>query len=184
MRADGSSRFGENNKYGYFPSVALGWNISNEDFMTNNNLFSNLKLRASWGQAGNQDGIPSNVSLASFVDSRDDDDTYPLDGDEVNFGTIILSAPYRYVPLSLILNGRCPPRPILVWTLAFSAIKSQGRWTISTKWSRTLSYLPIGPIPYNLRRESGPMSPDLEIINNGFEFSLDYRGSIGEDFIF
>ncbi|MEL6651027.1 MAG: SusC/RagA family TonB-linked outer membrane protein, partial [Bacteroidota bacterium] len=57
FRADGSSKFGENNKYGYFPSFALGWNISKESFMSAS-VFSNLKLRASWGQTGNQE-IPA-----------------------------------------------------------------------------------------------------------------------------
>ena len=94
MRADGSSRFGENNKYGYFPSVALGWNIDKEGFMQDNSMFSILKLRASWGQTGNQDGIPSKVSLASFLDSRLDFDTYPIGGDETSladypFGTVL-----------------------------------------------------------------------------------------------
>jgi iron complex outermembrane receptor protein len=64
LRADGSSKFGENNRYGYFPSFALGWNISNEDFMAGS-FFNNLKLRASWGQTGNQE-IPSKITKASY----------------------------------------------------------------------------------------------------------------------
>ena len=60
IRADASSRFGPNNKWGYFPSVSAGWIVSNEDFMKNSNAISNLKLRGSWGQAGNQE-IPNNV---------------------------------------------------------------------------------------------------------------------------
>jgi iron complex outermembrane receptor protein len=54
FRADGSSRFGDNNKYGYFPSVAAAWNLGNEDFIKDGNVFQNLKLRASWGLTGNQ----------------------------------------------------------------------------------------------------------------------------------
>ena len=60
MRADASSRFGPNNKWGYFPSVSAGWIISNETFMENTNWVSNLKLRASWGKSGNQE-IPNNA---------------------------------------------------------------------------------------------------------------------------
>jgi TonB-linked SusC/RagA family outer membrane protein len=52
-RVDGSSRFGANNRYGFFPSVGLGWNVSQEDFWNDNGLISRLKLRASWGQTGN-----------------------------------------------------------------------------------------------------------------------------------
>jgi len=54
VRADGSSRFGENNKYGIFPSVALGWNITDEDFLKNSSKVDLLKLRVSYGQIGNQ----------------------------------------------------------------------------------------------------------------------------------
>jgi len=53
-RADGSSKFSKGNKWGYFPSAALAWRISDEDFMKNNNLISNMKLRASWGMTGSQ----------------------------------------------------------------------------------------------------------------------------------
>ena len=53
-RADGSSKFGEDNKWGYFPSAAFAWRLSNEEFIQSLGLFSNLKLRLSWGQVGNQ----------------------------------------------------------------------------------------------------------------------------------
>ena len=53
IRADGSSRFGADNKWGYFPSGALAWRVSDEPFLENNNLISNLKLRASYGITGN-----------------------------------------------------------------------------------------------------------------------------------
>ena len=54
LRRDGSSRFGENTKYGNFPGVAVGWNITNEDFMKNVTFVDMLKLRAGWGKVGNQ----------------------------------------------------------------------------------------------------------------------------------
>lgn len=53
IRADGSSRFGPNTKYGYFPSASAGWIVSDEDFMKNLTFISELKLRASYGQTGN-----------------------------------------------------------------------------------------------------------------------------------
>ncbi|MCF6180903.1 SusC/RagA family TonB-linked outer membrane protein [Lutibacter sp.] len=55
LRADGSSKFGGNNQYGYFPSAAFAWNISDEDFISDN--ISTLKLRLGWGITGNQDGV-------------------------------------------------------------------------------------------------------------------------------
>ncbi len=70
FRADGSSKFGSNNRYGYFPSVAGKWQISNESFMKANTTFSNLGLRASWGITGNQEfpagSSQEQFSLASF----------------------------------------------------------------------------------------------------------------------
>ncbi len=54
FRADGSSRFGTNNRFGYFPSVSAGWNISEESFMEDTQWLNQLKLRASWGQNGNE----------------------------------------------------------------------------------------------------------------------------------
>ena len=62
-RADGSSKFGENNKYAFFPSAALAWRVSEEGFMSNNNVISNLKLRASYGLTGNSE-IPPYSSLS------------------------------------------------------------------------------------------------------------------------
>ena len=65
MRADGSSRFGKNHKWGYFPSVALGWRISDENFMQSaTGWLDNLKLRLGYGVTGNQDGIGEYKSIA------------------------------------------------------------------------------------------------------------------------
>ncbi|WP_291782613.1 TonB-dependent receptor [Cecembia sp.] len=55
FRADGSSRFGAGNKWGYFPSAAIGYNMSNEPFVNNINWLSTLKLTSSWGLTGNQE---------------------------------------------------------------------------------------------------------------------------------
>ena len=66
MRADGSSKFGKNNKYGYFPAVGARWVVSNEGFMKDSSLFSNLSLRASYGQTGNQE-YPAGSSQEQFA---------------------------------------------------------------------------------------------------------------------
>jgi iron complex outermembrane receptor protein len=57
LRRDGSSVFGENNQWGYFPSASIGWRISNESFMADQHIFDDLKLRGSYGVAGNSNGI-------------------------------------------------------------------------------------------------------------------------------
>ena len=66
IRADGSSKFGENNRYGYFPSIAAAWNIDKESFMQGSGVFSNLKLRVGWGQTGNQE-FPAGVAEITYV---------------------------------------------------------------------------------------------------------------------
>ena len=62
-RADGASKFGENNKYAFFPSTALAWRLSEEEFLKGNSTISNLKVRASYGLTGNSE-IPAYSSLS------------------------------------------------------------------------------------------------------------------------
>lgn len=68
-RADGSSKFGENNKWGFFPSLALAWKLKEEDFLKDFDKISQLKVRASIGQSGN-DQIQPYSSLATLGDSK------------------------------------------------------------------------------------------------------------------
>jgi TonB-linked SusC/RagA family outer membrane protein len=63
LRADASSRFGLSRRWGYFPSVGLGWRLSEENFVRDLNLFDELKFRGSWGLTGNQAGISDFASL-------------------------------------------------------------------------------------------------------------------------
>jgi len=72
FRGDGSSRFGENNRWGTFPSAAVAWRLSEEDFTPD--LFTNLKLRLSWGKTGNQE-IGEFASFSSFGNAQ-----YNFDG--------------------------------------------------------------------------------------------------------
>ncbi len=65
VRADGSTRFGKNKKVGYFPSFALGWNLSRENFLSNVDFLDNLKLRGSWGKTGNQE-VPNKVTHPTY----------------------------------------------------------------------------------------------------------------------
>lgn len=83
FRADGSSRFSRDNKWGYFPSAALAWRISDEEFMKGINFISDLKLRTSIGQSGNT-AIPSYLTLSTIG-------TYfsPMDGVTPNYGVVV-----------------------------------------------------------------------------------------------
>jgi len=181
MRADGSSKFGKNNKYGYFPSIGLGWNIHNENFMADNTLFTNLKLRASWGQTGNQDGIDSKVSLASFVDSKNNNDTYPLDPnastlDDYPFGTVAVRT----------------DNPDLKWEVATMTTVGLDFGLLNNRLTGSLEYFKkVTSDVVLFAFKIDPIQPtekfwtnieDMEIQNSGIEFALDYSSDITQDF--
>jgi iron complex outermembrane receptor protein len=65
FRADGSNKFGANNRYSYFPAIAALWRVSDESFMKDNRVFSNLALRVGWGQTGNQ-SFPAGSALDRY----------------------------------------------------------------------------------------------------------------------
>lgn len=180
MRADGSSKFGANNKYGYFPSVALGWNMINESFLSSSSFISNLKLRASWGQTGNQEGIDNKVSLASYVDTKGDNDTYPLNPD----ASTIDDYPF----------GRVPARkanPDLKWEVSTQTNIGVDFGLLNNRLSGSLDYFnkvtsdvvlfanKIDPIQPTQKIWTN--IPDMEIRNSGLEFALDYRNMISDD---
>ena len=161
IRADGSTRFGENNKYGYFPSFAAGWNLTREKFMENVSLINNLKLRASWGQTGNQE-VPNKITQASYTQSASSG--YYLDG-------------------TTLVNGVTVNRtanPNLKWELVeqynigtdFELLKSKLYGSIEYYNKTTKD--PILYIP------SEPLSPTsmvwknvgAQIVNKGVEFTL------------
>ncbi|WP_454802055.1 SusC/RagA family TonB-linked outer membrane protein [Mucilaginibacter phyllosphaerae] len=171
FRADGSSRFGPNNKYGYFPSVAAGWTVSEEPFY--NSLLgeqSTVKLRATWGKSGNYN-IPnygylqtlSNPTGVVFGNGQVASATYPNgltdpnlsweSTSQYNFGAEFGLLKGR---LSLIANYYISKSTDLLYNQPISAIS--GATTILT----------------NLRNS--------EIRNTGFDFQLDGRAVQSKDF--
>ena len=81
LRYDGSSKFGTNNRYALFPAVSAGWRISSEHFMADNNTFSDLKLRASWGRNGSLASI-SSLSAQTYFGSDYNITSYGIHGNE------------------------------------------------------------------------------------------------------
>ncbi len=94
FRRDGSSKFGTENKYGNFPSVAFAWRASQEDFIQNLNVFSNLKVRIGWGITGNQE-IGSKHSLFSIGTSTGARSI--MDGSTVIPGYVLLKTPNQAI---------------------------------------------------------------------------------------
>jgi len=165
LRADGSTRFGKNNKYGYFPSFALGWTLSREDFIKDITAISDLKLRASWGQTGNQE-VPNKITQASY--------------------SLSTNSGYYLYDDHTVINGVTVNRtanPDLKWELVeqYNIGVDFDFW--SSKLYGSLEYYnkttkdPILNIP------SEPLSPtttvwknvDARIVNKGFEFMLGSR---------
>lgn len=89
-RADGSTKFGENNKYGYFPSVGVAWRLIEEDFIQNLGVFDNLKFRVGWGLTGNQE-IPNKISLLAIGTTANAN--YFFDGENLSTGTTFIRTP-------------------------------------------------------------------------------------------
>ncbi|MDE7005974.1 MAG: SusC/RagA family TonB-linked outer membrane protein, partial [Alistipes sp.] len=85
MRADGSSRFVGDNRWGYFPSAAAAWNIAQENFLKDSNVVSALKLRLGWGITGQQD-FDDRYAARSYAEiSKDPATQYPLGPDQWYF---------------------------------------------------------------------------------------------------
>ncbi|WP_288373160.1 TonB-dependent receptor [uncultured Algoriphagus sp.] len=176
FRADGSSKFGENNKYGYFPSFALGWNVTKEDFMANS-IFDNLKIRTSWGQTGNQE-IPSKITKASFSEDRlatgaGSLNTYPIDTD----GTTLDSYPYGIVFTRLA-------NPNLQWEVSTQFDIGIDFAFLDNRLTGTLDY--FNKVSSNILLEVVPADPvqptstfwdnidNMKINNSGIELALNY----------
>ena len=78
IRRDGSSVFGDGHKWGTFPSLSLAWNITEEEFMKNQNFFSNLKLRAGYGISGNAMGFGAYTAVPTYGSTGDVMDGYVM----------------------------------------------------------------------------------------------------------
>ena len=177
FRADGSSKFGENNKYGYFPSFALGWNLSKEEFMANS-FFNNLKVRTSWGQTGNQE-IPSKITKASFSEVRLANgsgslNTYPIDTQ----GNTLSSYPYGIVFTRLA-------NPDLQWEVSTQFDAGIDFSFFDSRIDGTLDY--FNKVSSNILLEVVPPDPiqptstfwdnieNMKIYNSGIELALNYN---------
>lgn len=78
IRRDGSSVFGDGHQWGTFPSISLAWNITEEEFMKSQNLFSNLKLRAGYGVSGNAMGFGAYTAVPTYGSTGDVKDGYVM----------------------------------------------------------------------------------------------------------
>jgi TonB-linked SusC/RagA family outer membrane protein len=167
MRRDGSSRFGTNNRFGYFPSFSLGWVPSKEGFWKENKVVNFLKLRGGYGVTGN-DAL-GDFRYVSLVSS----------GRNYTFGTTDQSI-IGWSPAAL-------SNPDLKWeetrqtNIGFDATLFTD-FTISAEYykKKTVGVLQTPDIPLYVGAAGGPTQNVGDMENTGFEFELGYRKKIGE----
>lgn len=169
VRRDGSSRFGTNNKWGYFPSAAVAWKMDKEEFIRNLNLFSILKMRLGYGRTGN-DQIGNYASYALMATTR-----LTLDGSTNTAGTH--------------LNQNAPENPLLKWEttsqynlgLDMGFFNSRLMVTVDAYYKKTNDLL----INKNFPLYSGFISGQVNlgsIENKGIEFEITSRNITGKNF--
>lgn len=150
IRADGSSRFGKDNRYGYFPSVGVKWNINNEDFMKGNGTFTTLAIRGSYGITGNQE--------------------YPAGSSQEQFGFTA----YNTVGQTIVANPSLKWEKTLAYNIgadfSFAAGKIFGSFDYYNKNTQDILFqtTAIQPAPSSIYFINIPAN----IINSGVEFAL------------
>ncbi len=163
LRYDGSSRFAQPVRWGLFPSASAGWRISEEAFLKNNTVVNNLKLRASWGQVGNQ-----NVALYQYA-ATIGTSAYFFDGQ---------SNPTAFYQGS--------PNPNLTWetkttaNLGVDAEFFRGKLALTADvfQDRTRDILLTPPVP-DTYGQSAPVQNIGIVQNRGWELALSHRNSLG-----
>ncbi len=170
VRRDGSSRFGPNNRFGTFPSVSVGWNISNEEFLRDVHWLDALKLRASWGQNGNEN-IGDFAYLATIS-------TYGLSypfGSQITTGNLAVGA----APTKVV-------NPDLKWETSeqtdigvdLHLLGCLG-FTFDYYIKETKDLLVTTPVPLMLGN-SFPTANAGNVRNSGVEFAVDFQRQFGK----
>lgn len=174
-RYDGSSRFAKGNRWGFFPSVSLGWNIHREKFMQKTEGFlSNLKLRASYGLLGNQ----ANAALYTFAS------TMSINGGLGNY--IFSDGRHMYTNPPAVVN------PNTTWEkvesknigLDFGFFGNALTGTVDIFQRDTKDMLGPGYDFPDMFGAAAPQENNANLRDRGWELSLNYRGKIGSDIDF
>lgn len=166
LRRDGSSRFGTNNKFGYFPSASLGWNVTNEPFWPQNKIVNYLKIRGSYGVTGN-DQIGDFQYLSTVGSGRD----YTFSYDNLIIG---------YSP-------NAPSNPDLKWeetsqaNIGFEAtLLDDFRLVFDLYDKRTKGMLQPIILPAYVGANGSPTGNVASMTNKGFELELSWFKRISD----
>jgi TonB-linked SusC/RagA family outer membrane protein len=166
FRYDGSSRFADGKRWGFFPSFSAGWRISEENFLKDSEVISNLKLRASYGKLGNQ-----SIPLFSYVDAVTLGENYNFNGNIVSGAAITRLSD-----------------PDITWeTTNMADIGLEGSFfnnslTFEVDWfsKETSNILRQVSIPAQIGNLTGPFRNIGAVSNSGIEFTLGYQNKIND----
>lgn len=169
FRADGSSRFAQGNRWGYFPSVSVGWVMSNEGFLSSQSWLNFFKLRGSWGQVGNQ-----NIAAFQYLAPVTFANTNYIFGNEEG----------------VLTPGAFPERlgnPDLIWetseqlNIGFDARLLDGRLNVNFDWydKNTKDWLIVAPI-LAIAGADAPFINGGDVNNRGVELVLSYSDRVGD----
>jgi len=170
LRADGSSNFSRGNRWGYFPSASVGWVMSNEEFLKDNERINFLKLRASWGQNGNS-SIPNFQYLGTIA--TDNKNGYYF-GNNMN----------------TLLRGAYPdimPNPDVTWetseqlNIGFDARFLANRLSVAFDWYKksTIDWLVRAPV-LAIYGTDAPYINGGDVENKGLELGLNWNETKGD----
>lgn len=168
IRRDGSSKFGKNNRYGYFPSFSLGWNVPEEKFMENVHWLDQLKLRGGYGVLGNQE--IDNYQYSSTI-------TTGINYPDGNGGLLQGAFPKNFA------------NPDIKWEetamtnvgIDFMAFNNRLSLTADYYVKNTKDILLTVPIPISSGGANDPIRNAGKIRNNGFEFNLGWMDQPNPD---
>ena len=169
IRRDGSSVFGKNNRWGTFPSISGAWNITEEAFMKNQNLFSNLKLRAGYGVSGNAMGFDVYSSYVTYGATG----TFVYDGKTYRtYGATKNANPdLKWETTSMLNVG-----------LDFGFLKNRINGTIEVYHKKTKDLIWGYPVP-TTQYVYGWMDANVgEMTNKGIEFTINIDAIRTKDF--
>ena len=167
IRRDGSSRFGENNRYGHFPGVSAAWRITEEDFMADQNLFNDIRFRASYGVTGNSE--IGNYAFASTYNTNVQHSSYPIQGDPNS--------------VTMGIFKEAMGNPDLKWETTtqtnlgvdFTVLRNRLAFSFDYYYKYTKDILQRLTYPATAGRANAPFENIGEIKNQGLEFSINYR---------
>lgn len=173
FRADASSRFRKENRWGYFPGFSAGWRLIEENFIKDLNIFSNLKLRASWGQLGNQyavDGDGNDIYWPYLtVINQNNDLSYSYDG--------------TFAPgaaITALVDQDITWETTTTLDIGLDMGLLNNRLTVEADYFRkeTSDIIVQLPIPLVLGHASAPYENVGKMLNSGFEVNVNYDNNV------